>query len=472
MITFVLNDQLVSSDKPSGTSLLDFIRYEMDLFGTKIGCREGDCGACTVLEGTLENGKVKYKSIVSCLTPLRNVIGKHIVTIEGINMEHLSPVQVSLVDNNATQCGFCTPGFVMSLTSHSLSKEKSTKQKAIASISGNICRCTGYKSIEKAAYHISDILKDKSIGDPVKWLVAKKFLPGYFLTIPERLAEIKKNEYRPGRNNINIAGGTDLMVQQAEKLAETNINSFQDKKDLKDIIIENGRCIIGASTTTTEIEQSSEILKVIPEITSYFKLIASEPVRNMGTIAGNIVNASPIGDLTILFLALNAVLTIDSSKNTRMVPLKDFFLGYKKLSLKKNEFIKNIEFMSPSKPILFNFEKVSKRTHLDIASVNSAIQIIMADNKVKECYLSAGGVSPIPLFLTKTSDFLKGKTITSEIILQANTIIQGEISPISDVRGSQEYKRLLLRQLFFAHFLKLFPERISAGDLLHNNEMK
>jgi xanthine dehydrogenase small subunit len=149
-----------------------------------------------------------------------------------------------------------------------------------------------------------------------------------------------------------------------------------------------------------------------------------------------------------------------------MSPLRDFFLGYKKLSINKDEVVKSIAFPLPAKPILFNFEKVSKRTHLDIASVNSAIQIIMEGEKVKECYLSAGGVSPIPLFLTMTCNFLNGKTITPDIILQANTIMQGEISPITDVRGSREYKRLLLRQLFFAHFLQLFPERISPGDLL------
>lgn len=466
MITFILNNQLVSCDKPAGTSLLDFIRYEMDMPGTKVGCREGDCGACTVLEGTLKNGKVYYKSIVSCLTPLGNAHSKHIVTIEGINMEHLSPVQKAIVDNAATQCGFCTPGFVMSLTVHSLSKEKSGKQKAIASVSGNICRCTGYKSIEKAAEDISNILKDKSIKDPVNWLVKKRFIPDYFSTIPERLAVFKKNNHCSGSNDIIIAGGTDLMVQKAEELAEANINPLQDRKDLKDIKVKNGKCIIGAATTASEIEQSPVIKEFIPEISSYFKLVASEPIRNMATIAGNIVNASPIGDLTILFLALNAEVIIDGSGGGRMIPLRDFFLGYKKLSINKDEVVKSIAFPLPAKPILFNFEKVSKRTHLDIASVNSAIQIIMEGEKVKECYLSAGGVSPIPLFLTMTCNFLNGKTITPDIILQANTIMQGEISPITDVRGSREYKRLLLRQLFFAHFLQLFPERISPGDLL------
>lgn len=472
MITFVLNNQLVSSEKPGGTSLLDFIRYEKDLHGTKVGCREGDCGACTVLEGTLRNGSLTYKSIVSCLTPLGNVHGKHIVTIEGINSESMSPVQKAFIENNATQCGFCTPGFVMSLTCHCLSKEKSDNQKAIASLSGNICRCTGYKSIEKAAEDINGLLNDKRIEEPVNWLVEKGFLPDYFLTIPERLAEIGINSQRSENNDKIIAGGTDLMVQMAEELAESDFNSFHDRKEFQGIEVINGRCIIGASATAGEIEHSSVIKEYIPEVSSYFKLISSEQIRNMGTIAGNIVNASPIGDLTIICLALDAEIIIDNSGSSRTIPLRDFFLGYKKLNIKKDDYVRSIQFMLTTKPILFNFEKVSKRPYLDIASVNSAIKIIMECEKIKECYLSAGGVSPIPLVLIKTCDFLRGKTITIDNILQANKIMQGEISPISDVRGSREYKRLLLRQLFFAHFLKLFPERIQTPDLLNNIDIR
>ena len=465
MITFILNNQLVNSDKPEGTSLLDFIRYEMDLPGTKIGCREGDCGACTVIEGTLKKNGVNYKSIVSCLTPLGNVHGKHIVTIEGLNMEHLSPVQKALVDNNASQCGFCTPGFVMSFSAHCLSKEKSGKQKAIASVSGNICRCTGYKSIDKAADNISTILKNKSIGDPVGWLVREKFLPGYFLTITERLTSIKKNSYTSEKDAIIIAGGTDLMVRKADELAEAKITLLQNRIDLKEIIVRKGKCIIGAAATASDIEQSSVINKHFPEILSYFRLVASEPIRNMGTIAGNIVNASPVGDLTIILLALNAEVVIAGSGESRAIPLKYFFTGYKKLRINKSELIKNVTFTLPAKPILFNFEKVSKRTHLDIASVNSAIQIKMEGEKIEECYLSAGGVSPVPLFLTRTCNFLKSGTITTDVLLQANAIMQEEISPVSDIRGSKEYKRLLLRQLFFAHFIKLFPGTLNLNDI-------
>jgi len=461
MISFILNNQLVSTNKTAGSSLLDFIRYEQDLPGTKIGCREGDCGACTVLEGTLQNGKMNYKSIVSCLTPLGNAHGKHIVTIEGINMGHLSPVQKAFVDNAATQCGFCTPGFVMSLTAHSLSKQKSSIKDAIASVSGNICRCTGYKSIEKAAEAITELLKEKNTDDPILWLVENKHLPEYFLGIANRLQIIEKVAVNQEIKNTIIAGGTDLMVQKAEELVELDINLFQDRVDLKGIKIDANKCIIGAATTASEIEQSTVIKEVIPELSSFFKLISSEPIRNMGTIAGNIVNASPIGDLSIIFLALNAEVNLGN----RIIPLHEFFIGYKKLNINKGEHLISIAFPVPTKSILFNFEKVSKRTHLDIASVNSAIQLNVVDNKIADCNISAGGVSPIPLFLKKTSDFLNEKLISSDIIKKANDILQEEISPISDVRGSEEYKRLLLQQLFFAHFIKLFPDKVNLDEL-------
>jgi xanthine dehydrogenase small subunit len=463
MITFILNNEKVSTGNAAGSSLLDFIRYEMGLPGTKIGCREGDCGACTVLMGSAENGTLKYKSIVSCLTPLVNAHGKHIVTVEGINTGHLSPVQKALVDNSATQCGFCTPGIVMSLTAYSLADTKATAETAIASASGNICRCTGYKSIEKAAEAIADILKNKNISDPVSWLVEHKHLPDYFLTIAERLTGILNSEPPSADKGIRIAGGTDLMVQKAEELGDSDIIPFQDRKDLKGINIINSRCIIGAAVTMSEVEHSVALIKFLPELPSYMKLIASETVRNMATVAGNIVNASPIGDMSVMLLALDAEVTIAGAGQVRTVPLKNFFLGYKKLDLTKEEFVKSIAFDYRPEPALFSFEKVSKRTHLDIASVNSAIRITMKDQNISECYLSAGGVSPVPLFLSKTSEFFSGKPVTSEIIMQANTVMQEEISPISDVRGSADYKRLLLRQLLVAHFLKLFPERLNIG---------
>ncbi len=461
MVTFILNNEKISTSKAAGSPLLDFIRYDMGLTGTKTGCREGDCGACVVLMGSVEDGAMSYKSVVSCLTPLGNVHGRHIVTIEGINTGRLSPVQKALVDNSATQCGFCTPGFVMSLTAYALMKNKPATESAIASISGNICRCTGYKSIEKAAEEITGLLSDRDTRDPVKWLVEQKFLPDYFITVPQRLSEIPGRDPDSSDESMRIAGGTDLMVQKADQLQDSEIITFQDRKDLKGITVINNRCVIGAAVTISEAGYSEELKKLLPDLPSYIRLIASEPIRNMATLGGNIVNASPIGDLSVILLALDAGLTIEGADKARTVPLKNFFLGYKRIDLARAEFIRNIFFDYQPGPALFSFEKVSKRTHLDIASVNSAMNIRMDGINISECHLSAGGVSPIPLFLRKTSEFFSGKPVSQDIILQGSKIMQEEISPISDVRGSAEYKRLLLRQLLMAHFIKLFPDRLN-----------
>jgi xanthine dehydrogenase small subunit len=187
----------------------------------------------------------------------------------------------------------------------------------------------------------------------------------------------------------------------------------------------------------------------------------------MGTIGGNFVNASPIGDLSILFLALNSNLTLLNTKSQeeRSIAFKDFHQDYKKFDLKKDELIQVISFQKLDKNTFFNFEKVSKRTHLDIASVNSACTIKTENNKIIEAHFSVGGVAAIPKYLTNTNAFLSGKPINTETIKQAEQVMQSEIVPISDVRGSNIYKRLLARQLFFAHFIKGFPKQISLTEL-------
>ncbi|MFO7865098.1 MAG: FAD binding domain-containing protein [Salinivirgaceae bacterium] len=466
MIRFILNNELVQTDLPEGSALVDFIRYEAELPGTKIGCREGDCGACTVLEGSLKDGKIVYKSIVSCLTPLRNAQGKHIVTLEGINMQHLSPVQKAMVDNAATQCGFCTPGFVMSFTGQGMSGNVATKDLAIDAVSGNICRCTGYKSIERAAQAIAGAFGNKNLENPVEWMVEQNYLPDYFLQIPDKLQTIANELHANQSGNVIIGGGTDLMVQKHDEIAESSLNSFYLKNDLKYIKKQDGKICIGAACTANDIGTHKLMRNLIPEITSFFKLVSSEPIRNTATIAGNIVNASPIGDLSIMLLAMNADVVLNKSGDTRKLPLKSFFLDYKKIDRKKDEFIEQFEIQLPKNTYRFNYEKISKRIHLDIASVTTAMSCEMNGNTVVSCHVSAGGVKAIPLYLEATSRFLEGKEMSVEVVLQAAEIIQSEISPISDVRGTDEYKRQLLRQLFIAHCKKLFPESVSAEELL------
>lgn len=456
MITFILNNNLIKTDKNAGMALIDFIRNEENFHGTKIGCREGDCGACTVLEGVLKNGEVIYRSIVSCLTPLANVHGKHIVTIEGINSEDgtLSPVQQAIVDNAATQCGFCTPGFVMSFTGHCMSKQKSTVEDAIASVAGNICRCTGYQSIKKAAQAISDSMQNKDICRPVEWMVSKGYLPPYFVQIPKMLASIEPFQESSNQGAV-IAGGTDLMVRSADALSDAVIIPVSQKPSFSGIRIENRKCIIGSTTTVAELRNSAVIHDILPGIQKQLALVSSMQIQNTATIAGNIVNASPIGGLSIIMLALNANISIINANEHRTLPLREFFLGYKQIDLKQGDLIESFDFAIPNGQYLFNFEKVSKRIHLDIASINSAMLVTYNNNRITDCSISAGGVAPIPFYLKNTSAYFIGKTISDETIAQANLILQSEIQPIADIRGSVEYKRQLIQNIITAHFNRL-----------------
>ena len=458
MIRFILNEKLIETELASGSTVLDFVRYHKRLVGTKIGCREGDCGACTILVGDFENGKLVYRSMTSCLMPLGNAHGKHIVSVEGVNMKELSPVQQALVDTNGTQCGFCTIGFVMSLTGFVLNENTKQYDQAIAAVDGNICRCTGYKSIERAAEILSEKIKDKPHEETITWLAANNFIPEYFTQIKGRLLQLKesitaiaaKNNLK--KNNLVIGGGTDLVVQKALKVKKSTVQHLFDASHLQEIKFENGQCHIGAAVTVTAFAESELIRGFFPDLQQYIKLISSTPIRNMATMAGNLVNASPIGDMSIFFLALDSDIVLNKNSTTRTIKLKDFYKGYKQIDKATDEIIEKIIFTPPQNN-QFSFEKVSKRTYLDIASVNSACQIQQDENGViNDIHLSAGGVAPFPKYLKETISFLKGKKISAEILKEAIVIMNTEIAPISDARGTADYKRLLLRQLFLAHF--------------------
>ena len=465
MIQFILNNKIIQTSENAGITLLDFIRDRKQLKGTKIGCREGDCGACTVLVGTLNGENVSYQSITSCISPLGNANGKHIVTIEGINLPStLTTVQQAMTDQYATQCGFCTPGFVVSMTGYALQNSTNPLGSCNDAISGNICRCTGYKSIEKAGIVIDSVLKEKDGNNSIKWLIKQGFIPDYFASIPSKLKSIEPNTI--ASNGVVIANGTDLYVHNADRLAGEQIHLISGIRELKGIEFTDFTCTIGANTTVTELLENDKLNKLFPRLKSFLKLVSSQPIRNMGTLGGNFVNASPIGDMTIFFLALDATLTIQNeSKTERRVAFQEFYKSYKTYDLREGEIVKSISFDIIKNEDYYNFEKVSKRTHLDIASVNTAAKITVEGNVIKDAHISIGGVAPIPKYLTKTGNFLFGKTIDSETIKEAVSILQSEISPISDVRGSSDYKRLLAQQLFFAHFIELFPSKIQLEKL-------
>lgn len=467
-IKFILNEHVIHTNINSATVLLDFIRKEQHLTGTKEVCKEGDCGACAVLVGTLTENGMKYKSVNSCIFPLHNAAGKHIVTIEGLNNNELSPIQKSFADEGASQCGFCTPGFIVSTTNYFLNETSPDINEAINNIGGNVCRCTGYNSIKKAVANLIDTeyLNRNLEKDKIEELIEINILPGYFKSIPDKLKSLnihnETNTTIEEKTNV-IAGGTDLFVQKPYELLKSK-NFFVTNKGK--IYNENDKILIDASVTINDLKNSDVINKYFPNLNNFYKLFASHLIRNTASIGGNIANASPIGDSTILFLSLNAELLLTSENGSRKISLRNFYKGYKKIDLQSNEVIKKIILDKPDENFHLNFEKVSKRTHLDIASVNTAIALTVENNIIKTASLSAGGVAPVPFHLGKSSTYLPGKEISNNLVIETIEIAMNEISPISDIRGSEEYKRLLLSQLIKAHFLKLFPEVISFEVLI------
>ncbi|HEY8917325.1 MAG TPA: FAD binding domain-containing protein, partial [Chitinophaga sp.] len=428
--------------------------------------------ACTVLIGSLVNNRLQYRSFTSCLTPLGNVHGKQVVTIEGINMEGLNPIQQAMYDESATQCGFCTPGFVMSLAGFCLSEAAPTTQQAIRAIDGNICRCTGYKSIQRAAARVAQLVQDRGETAPAVFAAEQQILPTYFSNIKERLQTLQQSlngEMTPAEDvrAHYVGGGTDVYVQKPEEMKQKAIRFLFDQPPLNGITRQGSRVVLGPAVTVTDLQESPVMQDCFPQLDEYIKLVSSTPIRNMATIGGNFINASPIGDFTIFFLALDATLVLSDGEHTRELPLRQLYKGYKQLAKTPEEYITQLWFEWPeTAQHLFRFEKVSKRTHLDIASVNTALHIRMEGEVMAEVRLSAGGVGPVPMLLERTAAFLQGRWLSAALLQEALNIAQTEITPISDARGTEAYKRLLLNQLIKAHFISLFPQ-LSVADLLN-----
>lgn len=468
-LKFICNKEIITGEFNPAMTVLDFLRNLKELKGTKEGCREGDCGACTVLVGELAGNFVIYKSINSCLLPIGDIDGKHLVSIEGINIEGTNMFQQFLVDNGGTQCGFCTPGFVISFASYLLTSNTFEIEAAKEYLTGNLCRCTGHKGIIRAVEEVVNILNRKEINtNRISFLVENKLIPEYFNIVASKLKQIQKNKLVHSYDYTKqlVAGGTDIYVQKGEVIASAEISLASEIISDEKIKVVDDLCVITSTATVEDMETSTIINNIFPDFKKIAEQFGSKQIRNKATIGGNINNASPIGDMTIFFLALNAKVHLLGKGVTREVFLKEYFKEYKVLNKNTDELMTKVTFKIPNNKYKFSYEKVCRRHFLDIASVNTSIYSEVKDGMFKELHISAGGVAPIPLYLAKTVEYLNGKEVSLENIQNAVVISLEEISPITDSRGSVEYKKLLLRNLLYAHFIKLFPEIVKAEVLL------
>jgi xanthine dehydrogenase small subunit len=499
-VSFILNRTTREGELPPGLPLLDYLRDVQGLTAAKAGCREGDCGGCTVMLGQLdEEGRLRYRSANACLVPLGAVSGAHVLTVEGLG-ETLTPVQQALAEEGGIQCGFCTPGMVIALTAHLLVSPKLDRPHLLEAMDGNLCRCTGYMGLKRAGDRLHQLLPalPSEPAARLEPLIAAGVLPDWLAEIPGRLKALPRRGFKaePGKGEPVLGGATDLLVQRPALLAAHEPWFAETHPELHGIRLADGRVRIGATTTMQEMLESEPLARALPELHRALGHIASTPVRDRATLGGNLVNASPIGDLSVLFLALDAELLLHHHERERRLPLSEFFLGYKRLDLAEGEILAAVEFDLPfsqsraathDAPLAspagegrggeggaarvslrptglnaapaggFHFEKVAHRDHLDIASVNCALQLELDGRRVRRALLAAGGVAPIPLRLREVEALLTGAPLHTALALEAARLAAASVTPMDDVRGSARYKRLLLRQLVLASLLTLAP---------------
>lgn len=427
-------------------TLLNWLRDYNKLTGTKEGCAEGDCGACSVI--IEENGSGNLRPINSCLVRLGQVIGASVTTIEGLGSDkNPHSLQIAFAKEHASQCGYCTPGFIISGVSLLNSNKKITDDTINEAISGNLCRCTGYSPIIKAIKSLANESVTLKRFDRIH--KQKKIHFGnvtYFR--PVNLKELKN--YLNKINNFQyLAGGTDFNLQRPIiNTKESNLICLSDIKELNSIKHLKDKIVLGGAVTIENFMES--IRSYIPEIIEILQRFGSPQIRNQGTIGGNLCTSSPIGDIAPILLILNTNLNLFGRNGTRKVNIKNFFRGYRKNILKKDEIISSIEIPYANKKNKIFSWKLSKRYDQDISTVSLAINIQMQNNIIKELHIAAGGVAATPILLEKLSKLMLEKKL-DEAVGFAIDNLENYIQPISDLRGSSHYRleaiKGLLRRL-------------------------
>jgi xanthine dehydrogenase small subunit len=461
-IHFTVNGELLElGGSEVFAPLSDTLRYLLRKTGTKVVCAEGDCGACTVMLARCQIGEAnRFRSINSCIYPTFSVDGCHLVTVEGLaeRGSGLHEIQESMMRNCGGQCGFCTPGFVMSIANLYEHKSKPSEQNVKNYLTGNLCRCTGYQPIIQAALDV-DVKKMKTVGDlyPLKnetEILLKKTSGAVLIETENRElfapATIKEAvEYKSRKPKARLfSGATDLGVQiNKGKNPGSNQMSLHLIQDLYAIAVEKGRVRVGARATLDQLQRA--MAEHVPVFAEFLNIFASQQIKNSGTLIGNLANGSPIADTTPFLLATDAQITLVGPKAERVVPVNAFFKGYKSFEMKDDEFITEISWdLAKLKNAKIGLYKISQRRDLDISCVNACFAFHKEGDVVTEAKIVFGGVGPIPLRFQAIEKSVCGKKLNAELVGQVKRDIAKAIQPLSDVRGTSEYRLLMVQQLF------------------------
>jgi len=467
-IRFILSGQIeeVSNCDPTQT-VLEYLRETKSLTGTKEGCAEGDCGACTVVVGELHENGVRYRSVNSCIQFLPTLDGKQLLTVEDLSQANgpLHGVQQAMVDQHGSQCGFCTPGIVMSLFSMFQNRAgyDITKNEIELGLAGNLCRCTGYAPIVRAAKQAlaskhsdfvtaseqSTIEQLRSI-QPTEALQIKHADRQYYApcSIGE-LCEIL--DAHPGATMV--AGATDVGLWVTKQMRELETVIFLGRvKELATIAIDGEYVRIGAAVSYSDAEQA--ITEYYPAFKSLIDRIGAIQVRNAGTVGGNIANGSPIGDMPPGLIVAGAKLALNGSQGQRIIELEDYFISYGKQDLRPGEFVEQILLPIPDQQRLFATYKISKRFEQDISAVCGAFSLRVDNEIISDARVAFGGMAEIPKRAPACEQALLGKTWSNQTIAAAMLELAADFTPITDMRASAGYRMRVAQNLLQRFYLE------------------
>jgi xanthine dehydrogenase small subunit len=451
-------------------TLSDFLRRRQGLTGTKVVCAEGDCGSCTVLMGRVSSDVIEYLPVTSCIQLLLQLDATHVVTVEGLrNGMELNPIQRAMVQCQGTQCGFCTPGFVVSLYGMMSGGDGVDAEKIRRGLTGNLCRCTGYDSIVKAAmacdvaglksidqlYPPGKMVADLSATAAEEVRTARFYKP---VTIEQAV------RFRQDHPQCSvIAGGTDLGVVYNKRVREIPVAlSLGGIPSLRQTHVDADAMTLGAGVTLTTL--SSAAKHHLPELARFMDWFGSPLIRNAGTLGGNLVTGSPIGDTIPAMIALGAEIELTGVGGTRVVPIGLFYSGYRQTVCRADELVTSIRIPLLRETQTLKLYKVSRRKDLDISTFGAAIWMLQSNGVIDEIRLAFGGVGPMVMRMPKTEAMLRGREPTLERFAQAGETAREEVAPITDVRGTAEYRRMLSENIL----VKFWHEKFGGKELATN----